>query len=334
MYRKLAAEGLFKDEYKKPLPPWPRRIGILTSESGAAAEDIRASIHSRWPCVKLFLYPVPVQGEGASEQIAAGLRDMNRRNKKLKLDIVIVSRGGGSLEDLWAFNEEVLARAIFDSAIPVISAVGHEIDTTIADLVADATASTPTKAGVTAVPDMKDVLDRLASMENRLGAELRAALRLANQHLQTVLASEVFRKPLSTVRNREQLLDETEIKLRNCLRNLLARVGEKLHVYYEQVHKIEPHQLLKNKAVGLYNLQSRCSLAMRDVIGNRQIQLTAAANRLGALNPKSVLQRGYSITTNKKTGLIVKRPKDIRVGDYLITELSDENLIESKVTKK
>ena len=334
MYRKLAAEGLFRDEYKKPLPPYPQRIGILTSESAAALEDIRASIHSRWPCVKLFLYPVPVQGEGASEQIAAGLRDMNRRNKKLKLDIVIVSRGGGSLEDLWAFNEEVLARAIFDSAIPVISAIGHEIDTTIADLVADASASTPTKAGITAVPDSKDVLDRLASMQSRLGAELRALLRLANQHLQTVLASEVFRKPLSAVRNREQLLDETEIKLRNCLRNLLAEVGRKLHVYYEQVHKIEPHQLLKNKAIGLHNLQSRCSLVMRDVIGGRRIKLTAATNRLAALNPKSVLQRGYSITTNKKTGLLIKSPEDVQIADDIITELADEKQIESKVTKK
>jgi len=334
MYRKLAAEGLFKDEYKSVLPPWPERIGVLTSESGAAVEDIRSSIHNRWPCVKLFLYPVPVQGEGAAEKIAAGLRDINRRNEKLKLDIVIVSRGGGSQEDLWAFNEEVLARAIFDSAIPVISAVGHEIDTTIADLVADAAASTPTKAGVTAVPDSKEVLDRLTAMQSRLGAELRASLRLANQHLETVLASEVFRKPLSAVRNREQRLDETEIKLRNCLRNLLARVGEKLHIYYEAVRKIQPHQLLKNKTIGLYNLQSRCCLAMRDVIGSQRIQLAAATNRLAALNPKSVLQRGYSISTNKKTGLIVKQPKDIRVGDYLVTELSDENLIESKVTKK
>jgi exodeoxyribonuclease VII large subunit len=186
MVRRLEAQGLFDDKYKKALPPYPERIGILTSESGAAVGDIRNSIHSRWPCVKLFLYPVPVQGEGAAEKIAAGLRDINRRNKKLKLDILIVGRGGGSMEDLWAFNEEVLARAIFDSKIPIISAVGHEVDTTIADLVADARASTPTKAGIVAVPDMQEVLGQLTSMERRLAGEVKAALKLYWQNLETI----------------------------------------------------------------------------------------------------------------------------------------------------
>jgi len=165
MYKRLKAEGLFEEKYKKPLPAYPERIGILTSESGAAVHDIKDSIHNRWPPARLFLYPVPVQGEGAAEKIAAALGDMNRRNKELKLDILIVGRGGGALEDLWAFNEEVLARAIFDSKIPVISAVGHEVDTTIADLVADARASTPTKAGVVAVPDMQEVLEHVDNLK-------------------------------------------------------------------------------------------------------------------------------------------------------------------------
>ena len=147
MVRRLEAQGLFDEAHKKPIPPYPQRIGILTSESGAAIEDIKDSIWNRWPCVRLLLYPVPVQGEGAAEEIAAGLRDINRRNKELKLDILIVGRGGGSMEDLWAFNEEVLARAIFDSKIPVISAVGHEVDTTIADLVADRRAFDANKSG-------------------------------------------------------------------------------------------------------------------------------------------------------------------------------------------
>jgi exodeoxyribonuclease VII large subunit len=157
MYKRLKAEGLFEEKYKKPLPEYPMRVGILTSESGAAVHDIVDSVFNRWPCARLFLYPVPVQGEGAAEEIATAIRDINRRNEKLNLDVLIAGRGGGSLEDLWAFNEEVLARAIFDSAIPIISAVGHEVDTTVADLVADARASTPTKAGVTAVPDVREV---------------------------------------------------------------------------------------------------------------------------------------------------------------------------------
>lgn len=168
MVRRLRAEGLFADEHKQPIPTYPERIGILTSESGAAVHDIADSVHNRWPPTRLYLYPVSVQGEGAAEQIAAAIRDLNRCNKRLKLDLLIVGRGGGSLEDLWAFNEEVLARAIFDSKIPIISAVGHEVDVTVADGVADARASTPTKAGVVAVPDMREVLpDRPAAARRR-----------------------------------------------------------------------------------------------------------------------------------------------------------------------
>ena len=138
MRKRLEAEGLFKEEHKKPLPEYPFRIGILTSESGAALGDIVDSIYNRWPAAKPLFYSVPVQGEGAAEKIAAAIRDVNKRNVILKLDVIIVGRGGGSMEDLWAFNEEVLARAIYNSKIPIISAVGHEVDVTIADLVADA----------------------------------------------------------------------------------------------------------------------------------------------------------------------------------------------------
>jgi len=334
MYRKLLAEGLFNDEYKKPLPAWPQRIGILTSESGAAIQDITHSIHSRWPAVKLLLYPVPVQGEGAAEKIAAALDDVNSRNSSLRLDILIVGRGGGSLEDLWAFNEEVLARAIFRSKIPVVSAVGHEIDTTIADLASDIRASTPTKAGVVTVPDMYEVLDRLAVMQRRLAGHADTALQLANQHLETVLASEVFRKPFSTVRNRQQLLDETEMRLSNNIRYLLAEMGQKVHLLAEQVRRIQPHRLLREHLVSVYNLQNRARMAAQQVIGTCRLTVSTAASRLAALNPKSVLQRGYSITTNARTSRIVRLPEDVAVADTIITELADENLIESKVTKK
>ncbi len=334
MYKRLKVEGLFEEKYKKPLPKYPMRIGILTSESGAAVHDIRDSIFNRWPCARLFLYPVPVQGEGAAEKIAAALRDVNRRNEGLKLDVLIVGRGGGSLEDLWAFNEEVLARAIFDSKIPVISAVGHEVDTTMADLVADARASTPTKAGVTAVPDMQEVLGQLAYFEKSLGSKARAMLELCDGNLQTILASAVFRNPLLPVRNAEQQLDELGTKLMDLIRELLVEANAKLHASYEQIVKIEPHRLLGRKTVDLNNLQNRTNAAIKTIIDNRRMRLMVQENRLGALNPKSVLQRGYSITTAKKTGLLVRKPGDIQMGDYLITELADENLIESKVTKK
>lgn len=397
---RLAEEGLFDKAHKKPLPKYPKRIGILTSESGAAVRDIEKSIFDRWSCV-LCLYPVPVQGEGAAEKIAAGLRDINKRNKELKLDILIIGRGGGSMEDLWAFNEEVLARAIFDSKIPVISAVGHEIDTTIADLVADVRASTPTRAGEVAVPDKKDVLEVLADMERRLAREITSRLELSAERLQTLLASSVFRNPLLPVRNREQQLDEMGGNLEELIRGMLASARETLRGYYEQVVKIEPHRLLRGNIVSLQTLEHRVEMAMQSilnkatqsfndkaaslknaiggllantrqqlqlnreeiarihpegilrkkslelssvtakvnaamkaVVGRLQMQVIARENKLAGLNPKSVLQRGYSITTNKRSGLLVRNLEDVQIADYIITELAGENLIESKVKSK
>ncbi len=311
MVRKLAAEGLFDEEHKKPIPQYPQRIGILTSESGAAIEDIKDSIWNRWPCARLFLYPVPVQGEGAAAEIADGLRDINRRNRKLKLDILIVGRGGGSMEDLWAFNEEVLARAIFDSKIPVISAVGHEVDTTIADFVADARASTPTKAGVVAVPDMQQVLEDLENKQDSLNRNI-----------------------ILCVQDRGQLLDDAFTELASVLKELVAEGKDKLHNFYEQVVKIEPHRLLGRKTVELNDWKNRASAAVKAIMNKCGMQLESQKSRLAGLNPKSVLQRGYSITTNRRTGLLVKSLADVQIEDCIITELAGENLIESKVTKK
>jgi exodeoxyribonuclease VII large subunit len=356
MVKKLRAEGLFDEKHKKALPVYPQRIGILTSESGAAVHDIIDSIHNRWPCVELVFYPVPVQGEGAAGKIAAALSDINRRNKELKLDVLIVGRGGGSLEDLWAFNEEVLARMIFDSKIPIISAVGHEVDVTVADFVADARASTPTKAGVVVVPDMQEVLGHLTNIERRLTGQIEAKLNTARQNLEIILASAVFRNPLLLVQNAQQQLDELSDGLAETIRELLNAMRRKLSVAYEQIVRIEPHRLLKNKAVELNNCRHRINEGIRKIIAGRdielnnyqhridkrisatinncQILLTAQENRLGGLNPKSVLKRGYSITTNKKTWQLVKTADDVQVGENLITELANENLIESKVIKK
>jgi exodeoxyribonuclease VII large subunit len=334
MVSKLRAEGLFEEKYKKQLPPYPERIAVLTSQAGAAFSDIRNSIFNRWPCARLFLYPVPVQGEGAAEKIADAIWDVNRRNKDLALDLLIVGRGGGSLEDLWAFNEEVLARAIFDSTIPVISAVGHEIDTTIADLVADARASTPTKAGVTAVPDMADVLHRLLQFEKRLSSKAQWRLELCEQSLQTILASSVFRKPLMLVHNAEQQADDLQTRLTDSIKHLLEKTGAKVHEIYYAILRIEPHRHLGKKILAVSNLSNRIDAAIKATINSRRMQFIAQTNRLEGLNPKTALARGYSITTNKATGRLVTRPDDIQSGDLMVTELVGENLIESKVTKK
>jgi len=271
MVKKLRAEGLFDEVRKKKLPAYPERIGIITSETGAAVHDIVDSIRSRWPCVKLFLYPVPVQGEGAAKKISAALKDINKRNKQLKLDVLIVGRGGGSLEDLWAFNEE---RRPPRSTQGVSSAAS-------------------------------DVYKR-----------------------------QVFRSPLLLVQNAEQQLDELSVELAAAMQELMVGERRRLSEAYEKVVRIEPHRLLGKKTLDLNNMLSRANIGINRIISNLRMQLTAAANRLEGLNPKSVLERGYSITTIKKTGMLIRTLEDIQVGDYLMTELAEENLIESKVTKK
>ena len=284
MKKRLEAEGLFRDEHKKPLPRYPLRIGILTSMSGAALHDIVDSIYNRWPVANLLFYDVPVQGEGAAEKIAAAIKDVNGRNAVLKLDVIIVGRGGGSMEDLWAFNEEAVARAIFASEIPVISAVGHEVDWTIADFVADARASTPTKAGMIAVPDIKEVLQQIDSAGKRIGQDTESILKLSAQRLKTILAAAVFRSPALIVRNREQFLDELENNLPQKAGRLLSAV---------------------------------------------KLQIETQAAKLIACNPKSVLNRGYSIAKNAITGKVVTSAADVSIGDLMITELANENVIES-----
>ena len=353
MVKRLEAAGLFDPAHKKPLPPYPCRIGIVTSESGAAVHDISSSIFTRWPPAKLFLYPVQVQGEGAAPAIAAAIRDINRRNKKLQLDILIVGRGGGSLEDLWAFNEEVVAKAIYDSKIPVISAVGHEIDTSVSDLVADACAATPTKAAVIAVPDINEVIERLEAFENRLHVDVQSKLRLYQQKLNTIRASALFHNPQTIVQNAAQRIDEHADALHNLIRHYLTTLRQRLQLCFERVVQIEPHRLLGRKAIDLNNLQNRAAAAlrqtvsretatlqnmqmrfekqMRQVLAKSELTLTASENRLAALNPKAVLSRGYSITTNKRTGALIQCAQDIEIADVMITELAGENFIESSV---
>ncbi len=332
MVRKLEAEGLFAESHKKPIPRYPQRIGILTSESGAALHDIADSVHNRWPCTRLALYPVPVQGPGAAEAIAAAVADVNRRNDRLQLDVLIVGRGGGSLEDLWAFNEEILARAIFASRIPIISAVGHEVDVTVADLVADARASTPTKAGVVAVPDRKEVLSDLLNQQRRLTGSVRSRFGLCSEYLRTVLASAVFRNPLLPVLNREQCVDDLAGDLGDAMRQVFFRAQKQVQDSYEQVARIEPHRLLGRMMVELNELKGRSLAAVTQALHRRNLEITAQENRLAGLDPRSVLHRGYSITQNLRTGQVVRAASDVQMDDVLVTELARNDRIESRVT--
>jgi exodeoxyribonuclease VII large subunit len=356
MVKRLEAAGLFDEAHKKPLPPYPFRIGIVTSESGAAVHDISSSIFTRWPPAKLLLYPVPVQGEGAADAIALAIRNINRRNKKLQIDLLIVGRGGGSLEDLWAFNEEVLARAIYDSKIPIISAVGHEIDTAISDLVADARAATPTKAAVIAVPDVNEVIERIEAIQNNLHVDMKSRLRFYGQNLNTICAAALFRNPQSLVQNAAQQTDEKADAIQHFIRQHLTALRQQLQLCFERVVQIEPHRLLGRKAIDLNNLQNRAAIALRagisretstlqniqtrlekqiwQVLAKSELTLTASENRLAGLNPRAVLLRGYSIVRNKKNGKVITSPQAVEIGDLIVNEFAGEKNVESRVEGK
>lgn len=333
MRKRLAAEGLFEERHKRAIPRYPMNIGVVTSGSGAAIHDIQDSIYNRWPCAKLYLFDTPVQGEGAAGQIASAISKANCKQREYQLDVLIVGRGGGSMEDLWAFNEEAVARAIFASRVPVISAVGHEVDVTIADLVADARASTPTKAGVIAVPDYREELQRLNSYQRRLLLNARSVVQHISNRLQTVLASRVFRSPLGPIQVTAQRIDELERILIRLIPVQIGHLSGKLNRMRLLLQRIEPVRVISTGKLHLNQNCGRARGAAVKILNKKQLQLTGLENRLQALNPRSVLGRGYSITVNERTGNLVTDIGDVHISDPLVTELALERKIHSRVER-
>lgn len=240
--RKLAAEGLFDQEHKKPIPRYPERIGIVTSESGAALQDVLHILRRRFPAVEVILAPVRVQGAGAGAEIAQAIRDFNQFGG---VDVLIVGRGGGSLEDLWAFNEEVVARAIYDSRIPIISAVGHEIDFTIADFVADLRAPTPSAAAELVVPDRRTVLDTLHDYWYTMHDNVRHVLGSRKERIQHLLRSYSFNRPLDLLRQYSQRVDELERSMTAAMVHDLAMRKASVEALRHQLAALDPTSVLR-----------------------------------------------------------------------------------------
>lgn len=238
---KLFRAGYFATERKKPLPAFPCRIALVTSPSGAAIRDMLEILGRRWPSCEVWVCPVRVQGEGAAEEIAAAIGLLNRVGG---IDVMIVGRGGGSVEDLWAFNEECVARAIFASDVPVVSAVGHEIDVTIADLVADRRALTPSEAAEVVVPDVADYLDGLRERGQRLGTLTARRLELARMRLDDLAGRRVFRLPLERVHEGERRVDEAAERLRRALDQRLCRARERLGGQAGRLESLSPLNVL------------------------------------------------------------------------------------------
>lgn len=243
LLEKLEEEGLFRDDRKKPLPRFPEKIGIITSPTGAAIRDMVRIISRRWPLSNLYLLPRRVQGEGAAEEIAGGIYLLNR--ERPDFDVLIVGRGGGSLEDLWAFNEEIVARAIFDSEIPVISAVGHEIDFSVSDFVADYRAATPTEAGEQVVPDMMEMIQRLQYYQKRSSSLIKSHLSRARQRLDAAAKSHMFRHPEGLIQDRMQRIDELMERMKSRFEHDISLRSEKLHGLGGKLDALGPMSVIK-----------------------------------------------------------------------------------------
>jgi exodeoxyribonuclease VII large subunit len=239
---KLFEEGLFAEEHKKPLPRFPERIGVVTSPTGAAIRDIARIIRHRFPGVMIVLNPVRVQGEGAAEEIAQAIREFNQYKG---IEVMIVGRGGGSLEDLWAFNEEMVARAIYDSEIPVISAVGHEIDFTISDFVADARAATPSAAAQMVVPERDTMLEQIEANTGKLATTLDSLIGQLKQRLKSVEESYGFRRPLDIITQRSQKLDELTRQLENSAEGYTEIKSNALSLLTGKLEALSPSSVLK-----------------------------------------------------------------------------------------
>jgi exodeoxyribonuclease VII large subunit len=311
---KLAAEGLFDTARKRALPFLPRRVGVVTSATGAVIRDIVRVAHRRCP-VPILLAPTPVQGEGASIAIAAALR---RLASVADVDVIIVARGGGSLEDLWAFNEEPVARAIFGCRVPVISAVGHETDFTIADFVADVRAPTPSAAAERAVPVLADLRAELALLRRRAG---RATSERARERRH---ALERWRARLGDPRRlldvRRQTLDDAAERARRQLARQLAASSAGLRALETRLYRAHPHRRVLEHRNALAALRHRLEAAPRAGLARRRHAVEALLGKLEALSPLRVLERGFSLT-QLADGRLLTRAEDARPGDELRVRL-------------
>ena len=244
---KLLAKGYFDPTHKRPLHRFPKRIALIASATGAALRDMLELLAQRWPLTQVVVYPSRVQGEGAAENVAANLRFLSELHDRrlLPLDAVVIGRGGGSAEDLWAFNEEIVADAIYESSVPVVSAVGHEIDVTIADLVADKRAETPSAAIMALVPNRREMLAGLDELNNRLTETITSRVKFARQRVDQLAIRPAFRKPLDRVRELEQRLDDTAARLHRAMGQNLDRSRDKIAAVAEQLDALSPLSVLK-----------------------------------------------------------------------------------------
>lgn len=325
---KLSKEGLFNENHKKPIPKIPKKVGIITAPTGAAIKDIISTIKRRFPICETILFPALVQGEYAAPDIVRQIKEAD--SGKYDLDVLIVGRGGGSIEDLWAFNEEIVARAIYDAKTPIISAVGHEIDFTIADFVADLRAPTPTGAAEMAVPTISEINNIIASLKIRLNEFINNTIKRNKLRLDNIKSSYILKNPLSLYEIKEQKLD-------NLIEVLNNNITKRIDNYTLELNHIKTSFVLKDP-MRLFNPQKEKLLfnekvlynSVKNIILKSDHNYKLLINTLKLVNPLGILEKGYSLVT--KNDLIVTKSKDLEVNDLLNIRLY-EGSVEVEVTK-
>jgi exodeoxyribonuclease VII large subunit len=319
---KLAAQGLFAAEHKRPLPRLPRRIGVVTSPTGAAIRDVLHILKRRSCGIPVLLYPVQVQGGVAAAQIA---RTIRRASARAECDVLILVRGGGSLEDLWAFNEESVARAIYDSAIPIVTGIGHEVDFTIADFVADVRAPTPSGAAELAVPDSTEWLRNVMRLAGRLTVALGRKLKTQQDRASWLARRLQQLHPGVELRQRAQRLDDLEQRLIRVLRADLSARQRTLVQLAAELRQHSPALRVANARRRLDSARSSIEASTRARLEQFGKRLAVAARTLDAVSPLATLERGYAIVTDSK-GTVVTNAQDIRVGQLIDARLTQGSI--------
>ncbi|WP_203361796.1 exodeoxyribonuclease VII large subunit [Bacillus sp. REN10] len=320
--KRLEKEGLFDIDKKRPLPVYPKVVGIVTSPTGAAVRDIMTTIKRRYPVAQMLVYPALVQGENAAPSIVSAIE---KANDDGRADVLIVGRGGGSIEELWAFNEEQVALAIRASQIPVISAVGHETDITIADFAADMRAPTPTGGAELAVPHIEEVVEKIAARKMRLIRAMSEQIRRERKRYETVKHSYIMRNPETLYRQQAERLDRLTEKLRKERALYFKQAYTQVNEWTSRLERSHPGKKIRESAIEVDRLKMDLIRQMQSVFNRKEAEFKRRVSLLHALSPLKVMERGYSLTYTADNQL-VKSTKDAKVGNELRVRLSDGSL--------
>ena len=317
--KKLSDEGLFQDRFKQVIPQFANRIGVVTSRSGAVIQDIITTVSRRFPGVEIVLYPTKVQGEGAAEEIALNITKANERDD---LDVLIIGRGGGSIEDLWAFNEEIVVRSIFESRLPIISSVGHETDVTLSDFVADKRAATPTAAAELATPVTKlDLLNYLKNQERRMATAVQNTLSKKEKALKVLSQSVIFRQPERLYDGYLQRLDQLQLRLKQSVNSELVRQDQRVLELIHRLEQLSPINKVHRYQDRLLQFKKLLRSQMAVVYDAKVAEVKRLSEALLMLDTSRIVARGYAIV--KKEDTVVSSAKDLKKTDQVTLMMRD-----------